>query len=308
MRVVFFGTPDFAVPSLSALVDAGFDVPLAVTQPDRPFGRSGRPRPSPVAEAARERGIPTETPERLRGNDAFFERLAAARPDAIAVVAYGRLLPEAVLQLPPLGCVNLHASLLPKYRGASPISAAILAGDRETGVVTMKIVSELDAGPLYLERRIGITDREDAASLSERLAREGAQLLVETLRGLGAGTISPRPQGGEPTFTRPLTREHGRVDWGKTASEIERRLRAFAPWPGLHTFLDGERIKLLDLDVAADGDRAKGPGAIWLDGEGAKVAAGDGTAVRLLSVQRAGRKPVSGAELVRQISPHARFD
>ena len=308
MRVVFFGTPQFAVRSLAALVDGGFDVPLVVTQPDRPVGRSGRPRPSPVAEAARERGIPTETPERLRGNDAFFERLAAARPDAIAVVAYGRLLPEAVLQLPPLGCVNLHASLLPKYRGASPISAAILAGDQETGVVTMKIVSELDAGPLYLERRIGITDREDAASLSERLAREGAQLLVETLRGLGAGTISPRPQGGEPTFTRPLTREHGRVDWGKTASEIERRLRAFAPWPGLHTFLDGERIKLLDLDVAADGDRAKGPGAIWSDGEGAKVAAGDGTAVRLLSVQRAGRKPVSGAELVRQISPHARFD
>jgi methionyl-tRNA formyltransferase len=131
---------------------------------------------------------------------------------------------------------------------------------------------------------------------------------VETLSALGAGTISPRPQKGEPTFTRPLTRDHGRVDWGETASEIERRLRAFAPWPGLHTFLDGERIKLLDLDVAADGDPARGPGAIWSDGEGAKVAAGDGTAVRLLSVQRAGRRPVSGAELVRQIPPNARFE
>ena len=308
MRVVFFGTPAFAVPSLSALVEAGFDVPLAVTQPDRPVGRSGRPRPSSVAEAAGERGIPIETPERLRGNDPFLERLAAARPDAIAVVAYGKLLPDAVLDLPPLGCVNVHASLLPKYRGASPISAAILAGDRETGVVTMKIVSELDAGPLYLERRIGITDREDAASLSKRLAREGAELLVETLSALGAGTISPRPQRGEPTFTRPLTRDHGRVDWGETALEIERRLRAFAHWPGLHTFLDGERIKLLDLDVAAAGDPARGPGAIWSDGEGAKVAAGDGTAVRLLSAQRAGRRPVSGAELVRQIPPNARFE
>jgi methionyl-tRNA formyltransferase len=306
MRVVFFGTPQFAVPSLSALAGAGFEVPLVVTQPDRPVGRSGRPRPSPVAEVARERGIATEKPERL-GNDPFFERLSAAHPDAIAVVAYGKLLPAAVLELPRLGCVNVHASLLPKYRGASPISAAILAGDRETGVVTMRIVPELDAGPVYLERRTAIAERDDAASLSERLAREGADLLVETLRGLEAGTISARAQRGEPTFTRPLTREHGRVDWGKTALEIERRLRAFTPFPGLHTFLDEERIKLLDLDVAGNAGPEKEPGAIWSDGEGAKVAAGGGTAVRLLSAQRAGRKPVSGAELVRQISPHSHF-
>lgn len=308
MRVVFFGTPAFAVPSLSALIDAGIEVPLVVTRPDRPVGRSGRPRPSPVAEVSGERGIPVERPERLRGNDPFFERLAAARPDAIAVVAYGKLLPDALLELPRLGCVNVHASLLPKYRGASPIAAAILAGDRETGVVTMRIVPELDAGPVYLERRIGIADRDDAASLSERLAREGAELLVETLRGLEAGRISARPQRGEPTFTRPLTREHGRIDWGKTASEIERRLRAFAPWPGLHTFLEGERIKLLDLDVAGHADPSKKPGAIWSDGEDVKVAAGGGTAVRLLSAQRAGRKPVSGAELIRRISPHTHFD
>jgi methionyl-tRNA formyltransferase len=308
MRVVFFGTPAFAVPSLSALLDAGIEVPLVVTQPDRPVGRSGRPRRSPVAEVASGRGIPTEKPERLRGNDLFFERLGAARPDAVAVVAYGKLLPDAILELPRLGCVNVHASLLPKYRGASPISAAILAGDRETGVVTMKIVPELDAGPVYLERRIAIADRDDAASLSQRLSREGAELLVETLRGLEAERISARSQRGEPTFTRPLTREHGRVDWGKTASKIERQLRAFAPWPGLHTILDGERIKLLDLDVAGNADLAKEPGAIWSDGEGVKVAAGGGTAVRLLSAQRAGRKPVTGAELVRQISPHAHFD
>jgi methionyl-tRNA formyltransferase len=307
MRVVFFGTPGFAVPALDALIDAGFDVPLVVTQPDRPVGRSGRPRPSPVAELAEARGIRIERPERLRGNGSFFERLAAARPDAIAVVAYGKLLPDAVLELPPFGCVNVHASLLPKYRGASPISAAILAGDRETGVVTMRIVPELDAGPVYLERRVGIADRDDAASLSGRLAREGANLLVETLRGLEAGTISARPQRGEPTFTRPLAREHGRVDWSQPAAEIERRLRAFSPWPGLHTFLDGERIKLLDLDVAGHADPSKEPGAIWSDGDDVKVAAGGGTAVQLLSVQRAGRKPVPGAELVRQISPSARF-
>jgi methionyl-tRNA formyltransferase len=309
MRVVFFGTPAFAVPSLSALLDAGFDVPLVVTQPDRPVGRSGRPRPSPVAEVARARGIPTETPERLRGNDPFFERLAAARPDAIAVVAYGKLLPDAILELPRLGCVNVHASLLPKYRGASPISAAILAGDRETGVVTMRIVPELDAGPVYLERRIGIGDRDDAASLSEGLARQGADLLVETLRGLEAGAVSARPQRGEPTFTRPLTREHGRVDWGKTASEIERRLRAFAPWPGLHSVLNGKRVKLLDVEVARGGDPGIEPGTLHVEGGEATVAAGDATALVLKRVQREGRKPTTGVELLRGLpSRTARFD
>src|SRR6266498_4658866 len=149
MRVVFFGTPRFAVPSLEALIGARFEVSLVVTQPDRPVGRSGEPRPSPVAGVASEKGIPIEKPERLRGNEPFFQRLAAARPDAIAIVAYGKILPGEILNLPPLGCVNVHASLLPRHRGASPISSALLAGDRETGVVTMRIVPELDAGPLY---------------------------------------------------------------------------------------------------------------------------------------------------------------
>lgn len=309
MRVVFFGTPAFAVPSLSALAGAGFDVPLVVTQPDRPVGRSGRPRPSPVAGAARELGIPIETPERLRGNDPFFGRLAAARPDAIAVVAYGKLLPDSILELPSLACVNVHASLLPKYRGASPINAAILAGDGETGVVTMKIVRELDAGPVYLERRIGISDRDDAASLSERLSRAGAELLVETLRRLDGGTLSPRPQEGESTFTHPLTREHGRVDWQQTAAEIERSLRAYRPWPGLHSALNGERVKLLDLDVSRAADAGADPGTVRDIGGEATVAAGKGTALVLKRVQREGRKPTTGIEFLRALpSRTARFD
>ena len=309
MRVVFLGTPRFSVPSLEALIDSGFEVPLVVTQPDRPVGRSGRPRPSPVADAARERGIPVETPERLRANDAFFERLAGARPDAIAVVAYGKLLPGAILDLPRFGCVNVHASLLPKYRGASPISAAILAGDRETGVVTMKIVPELDAGPVYLERRTGIAQRDDTASLSERLAREGAELLVETLRGLEAGTLSARPQHGEPSFTRPLTRELGRVDWGQTAPEIERRLRAYTPWPGLHSSINGERVKLLEVAVAGGGDPGAAPGTIRDAGGEATVAAGDGTALVLKKVQREGRKATTGSEFLRGLPARpARFD
>ncbi len=213
MRIIFFGTPRFAMPSLQAIVDAGFVVPLVVTQPDRPVGRSGRPRPSAVAEVSRERGIPIERPERLRRDEPFRERLAAARPDAIAVVAYGKLLPDEILDLPPLGCLNVHASLLPRHRGASPIAAAILAGDRETGVVTMRIVPELDAGPLYLERKVSIGEREDAESLSGRLARVGAELLVETLRALEEGSLVPRPQAGEATFTRSIRREDARVDW-----------------------------------------------------------------------------------------------
>lgn len=301
MRVVFFGTPTFAVPSLEALLDAGFEVPLVVSQPDRPVGRSSQPRPSPVAEVGVTRRIPVEKPERLRGNAAFLERLAEARPDAIAVVAYGRILPAPILELPPLGCVNVHASLLPRHRGASPVQAAILAGDAETGVVTMRIVAELDAGPLYLERRAAIGPREDAASLSGRLAREGAELLVETLRGLEAGTLEPRPQVGEPTFAPTIRREDARVDWKESAAAIDRRLRAYTPWPGLYAVLGGERIKLLELEPAGMILSAREPGMIWEEWGKPMVVAGGRTALVLKTVQRAGRLPVSGDEFLRGI-------
>jgi len=309
MRVVFFGTPQFAVSSLSALIESGFDVPLVVTQPDRPLGRSGRPRPSPVAEVAAARGIPVEKPPKLRGNTAFLESLRGARPDAIAVVAYGKLLSTEILELPPKGCVNVHASLLPRHRGASPVQAAILAGDRETGVATMKIVAELDAGPVYLAQKVAIGDREDAASLSDRLARLGADLLVETLSGLASGALAPRPQTGEPTFSRPLTRDDARVDWSRPAAEIERRLRAFTPWPGLYAILAGERVKLIELEAAATGDREWEPGTLRDEGGWPVVAAGQRSALVLKKVQRAGRKPVTGREFLEGLQPRpARFD
>jgi methionyl-tRNA formyltransferase len=301
MRVVFFGTPRFATPSLAALLESGFEIPLVVTQPDRPVGRSGDPRPSPVAEVAAAHAIAVEKPGKLRGNTAFFECLAGSRPDAIAVVAYGKLLPSEVLELPPLGCVNVHASLLPRHRGASPVAAAILAGDRETGVVTMKIVPELDSGPLYLERRVTIGPREDAASLSGRLAREGAELLVATLRGLEEGSLAPRPQVGEPTFARLIRREDARVDWNESATGIERRLRAFTPWPGLYAVLGGERVKLLELEPAGMILSAREPGMIWEEWGKPMVVAGGGTALILKTVQRAGRRPVSGSEFLRGI-------
>lgn len=309
MRIVFFGTPRFAVPSLSALIESGFDVPLVVTQPDRPVGRSGRPRPSPVAELAAARGIPVEKPQKLRGNAVFFDRLRDLRPDAIAVVAYGKLLPADVLDLPPKGCVNVHGSLLPRHRGASPVQSAILAGDRETGVVTMKIVRELDAGPIYLARNVEIGVREDAASLSDRLARLGAELLVETLRGVAAGSLGPHPQIGESTFTRPLTRDDARVDWGRTAVEIDRRLRAFTPWPGLFAFVAGERVKLIDLEPGPTIEPAPEPGSIREEGGLPLVAAGEGTTLVLKRAQREGRKPVTGREWLDGLQPRpSRFD
>jgi methionyl-tRNA formyltransferase len=309
MRVVFFGTPRFAVPSLTALIEGGFVVPLAVTQPDRPVGRSGRPRPSPVAELAAARGISVEKPTRLRGNAEFLETLRGLRPDALAVVAYGKILPAPILELPPMGCVNVHASLLPRHRGASPVAAAILAGDSETGVATMKIVEELDAGPVYLVRKVAIGGREDAASLSDRLARLGADLLVETLRGISSGALSPRPQVGEPTISRPLTRDDGRVDWSRPASEIERQLRAFTPWPGLHAVLGGERVKLLELEAAPTGEPAGEPGTLRDQGGWPIVAAGQGSALVLRKVQRAGGKPVTGREFLAGLKPRpTRFE
>ena len=307
MRVVFFGTPRFAVPSLAALGES-FEVPLVVTQPDRPVGRSGRPRPSPVGELATARGIPVEKPSKLRGNSTFLEALRTARPDALAVVAYGKILPAEILELPPLGCVNVHASLLPRYRGASPISAAILAGDSETGVATMRIVPELDAGPVYLVRKVSIGGAEDAASLSDRLAVIGSELLVETLAGIAAGELLPRPQAGEPTFTRPLTRDDARVDWRRPAAEIARRLRAFTPWPGIHALLLGERVKLLDVEAIAKPGPGE-PGTIRDEGGWPVVAAGEGSALLLRKVQRAGRKPVTGREFLAGTTPRpSRFD
>jgi methionyl-tRNA formyltransferase len=305
MRAVFFGTPEFAVPSLAAMLDAGVQVPLVVTQPDRPAGRHATPRPSPVAQLAESRGIAVAKPGRLRDNVEILERVRQIAPDAGVVVAYGMLLPSALLELPRLSFINVHASLLPRYRGASPVQAAILAGDSETGVVTMRIVEELDAGPIYLERRVPIGESEDAGSLSRRLAAAGAHVLIETLRGLEAGTLQARPQAGEPSFCRTIRREQGEVNWAIPAAALERRLRAYTPWPGLHTFLGKERIKIVRAGIAAG--RREPPGSFWIEEGRLLAAAGEGTTLELRVLQRAGRKPVSGSEFARAVKLPGRF-
>ena len=304
MRLIFFGTPEFAVPSLEALLAEGHEVALVVTQPDRPAGRHGAPVPSAVARAAETAGLPVAKPERLRGDAAFLGRIRSLAPDAGVVVAYGRILPQELLDAPRLGFVNVHASLLPRHRGAAPVQAALLAGDTETGVVTMRVIPELDAGPLYLVRRVAIRPADDAGTLSHRLAREGSELLAETLRGVERGALPPVPQRGEPTWSRPLSRADGEVDWSLPAAEIVRRLRAFTPWPGLFTFLEGERVKLLAAEERAErpGDSARPAGELDRAGDAAVVAAGGGSALAVKRVQREGRTPISGAEFLRGVA------
>ena len=305
LAAAFFGTPEFAVPSLAALLDAGIRVPLVVTQPDRPVGRHAELRPSAVAAFAAERGLAVEKPERIRENAALRERLRIASVDAVAVVAYGRIFPADLLALPRLGCVNVHASLLPRHRGASPVQAALLAGDRETGVATMRMEEQLDAGPIYLERRTPIGERETAGELSARLAAMGGALLAETLTRLAAGGLAPWPQEGVPTFCRPIRREDGAVDWSRPAAELERRLRAFTPWPGLFTFFEGDRVKI--VAAREGGGSAAAPGEVRLDGGELVASAGGGSTLVLERLQRAGRRPVSGAEFARSAELPGRF-
>ncbi len=245
-RLVLFGTPEFAVPTLDALV-AGGSPPLAVvTQPARPAGRGRRVEEPPLARRARELGLPLLQPERVRAED-FLAALAALRPEIAVVVAFGQIFPRALLELPaPHGCINLHASLLPRWRGAAPIQAAIAAGDRTTGVSTMRMEQGLDSGPVLLQEAVGIGAEETAGELSARLAARGADLVLRTLVGLAEGTLTAIPQrDDEATYAPRLTRESGRADWSLPAPTLYDRLRAFTPWPGVWATLREQPVKLV---------------------------------------------------------------
>jgi methionyl-tRNA formyltransferase len=304
--LVFFGTPEFAVPTLRALADTVDLRPaLVVSQPSRPAGRGGRLAEPPVVVAARDLGLPFEQVEKVR-EPLFLERLRALSPEVAVVVAFGQIFPRALLELPRRGCVNLHASLLPRWRGAAPIQAAIRAGDPETGVDTMRMEAGLDTGPVLLERRTPIGAGETAPELAARLALLGAGLMVETLRGLAADGLSPRPQDAEgATYAPKVTRESARVDWAMPAVEIERAARAFQPWPAIELPFAGEPVKLLRVR-AVDGSVVEGgPVVIEVGREELVVAAGDGRALAIARAQRAGRSPVTGGELARALGLRA---
>ena len=295
MRAIFIGTPEFAVPSL-ALMAQHHAVVEVVTQPDRPAGRGRRLTPSPVKQKAEELALPVFQPERIRDDDAF-ERLANHAPDVIAVVGYGQMIPKRIRELSPHGCVNVHSSLLPKYRGAAPVNWALVNGETRTGVTTMRISRQMDAGDILLTRTVEIRPTERASELNRRLAPLGADLLAETLRRLQAGTVRPIPQDHEAaTFAPLIRREDGLVDWSLSATAIHNRLRGFDPWPGIYSFFRGKRLRIREAYVADEGGLA--PGSISLREKQLSVGCGKGRLV-LEEVQLEGRKPAGALDFAR---------
>jgi methionyl-tRNA formyltransferase len=299
LRIAFLGTADFAVPSLAACLAAGCDVAAVVTQPERP-GDRGRPAPRPVGELARERGLPLLQPPRIREPAATAELLDLGL-DALVVAAYGQILPAALLEGPRLGGVNVHGSLLPRWRGASPVAAAILAGDAETGVSIMRMDAGMDTGPVYAMRATPIAAADTAPELTGRLAAMGADLLVEVLAGLEAGTVTAAPQDAAAATLAPrLRREDGRVDWSEmSATEVDRRVRGLDPWPGVTAPLGGAEVRLLAGEPLSRGDDAGPPGTVLrTDRALAEVATRDGV-YAVWRVQPAGRRPMDAAAYLR---------
>lgn len=244
-RIVFFGTPEFAVPTLEALVEADRPPMAVVTRPSRSAGRGQKVKEPPVAEAAREHGIEVLQPERVADED-FIERLRALEPDLFVVVAFGQIFPEELLEVPKLGAINLHASLLPKYRGASPIQSAVAAGEKKTGVTTMLMEEELDSGPILLQEETAIRRAETAGELSERLSRIGADLVVETLEQLRTGQLKQRKQREESaSYATKFSKDDGRMNWALEAEELYNRMRALDPWPGMTANFKGRPVKIL---------------------------------------------------------------
>jgi methionyl-tRNA formyltransferase len=295
VRILFLGSGSFAVPSLEALLDAGHDVAALVTQPDREKGRGQALAPPPTKPVAERRGLAVLQPRRVREPEAQ-EALRRLAPELSVVVAFGQILPRSVIDIAPRGTVNVHASLLPKLRGAAPIQRAIANGETETGVTTMLIDESLDTGPTLLSRSTTIGTEETAAELEPRLARMGAQLLLETVRGLAEGTVVPIPQDHSRATVAPLLKkEDGRIDWSLAAARVASRARGFHPWPGAFTFHEGRLVKVLRAREATAG-AATQPGTITAVGpDGVTVACGGGTSVRLVEVQPESRRAMPAA-------------
>lgn len=293
-RVVFMGSPGFAVPSLRALVEAGYDVRLAVSQPDRPAGRGGKLQAPPVKRAALELGIRTLQPETLR-DEAVQEALRAAGADVFVVAAYGKILPQAVLDIPKRGCVNVHASLLPRWRGASPISAAILHGDEVTGVSIMELVRKMDAGPVISRVALPIGPRETTGELEPRLAEAGAAELVRVLPGWLSGAISPEPQDeAQATYCHTLKKEDGWLHREMTVTEAERAVRAYSPWPGAFVMDGDQRLSIWAAGIAQE-PPAELPGALRLVEKAPAIAFRDGW-LKLEEVQKPGGKRLTSQQ------------
>ena len=304
LKLVFCGTPQFAVPTLESLLKAGHNVALVVSQPDRPVGRDHQLTAPPVKQTALAAGLKVTQPEKIRNNSEFRAQLEAMKPDAIVVVAYGRIIPPWMLALPRLGCINLHGSLLPKYRGAAPIQWAIAMGDAFTGNTTMLLEEGLDTGPILLQQMIEIGSHQTAADLFPVLADAGAPLVMETLDGLARGTVHPEQQNHEgATFAPLLDRKDGRMDFAaRTATEIYNRWRGFQPWPGAFTTLQDKKLivhRLAVNEAAAAPAKSAEPGQIAIENQRLFVACAANTWIELLEVQLEGKKRITAAEFLR---------
>ena len=301
MKLVFCGTPAFAVPTLKLALRAGYDVPLVVTQPDRPVGRDQVLTPPPVKTAAMEAGIRVTQPEKIKNNAEFRAELEAIAPDAILVVAYGRIIPKWMLDLPRLGNLNLHGSLLPKYRGAAPVQWAIANGEGSTGASTMRLDEGLDTGDILLQRQMALAPSMTAVDVFPLLAEMGADLMMETLRGLDAGTITPEKQDESKATLAPiLTRDDGRMDFARPAMTLFNRWRGFQPWPGAWTMLGGKKLavhRMLPTEV--HGALSRPPGELLVEQGTMFVACGDGTWLELVEVQPEGTRRMTAGEFLR---------
>ncbi len=303
LRVAFAGTPEFALPAFHALVQSRHTLVGVLTQPDRPKGRGRQLAASPIKLAAQARGVPVSQPVSLK-TEADRADLVAWKPDVLVVVAYGLILPRAVLDLPRLGCLNIHASLLPRWRGAAPIQRAILAGDTETGVSIMKMEAGLDTGPVFLERRLTIGPDETGGSLHDRLAAEGGPAVLQVIDELEANRARSVPQSEQGvTYAAKIEKSEAVIDWSTDAAEVGRKVRAFNPWPIAETLLDGEQLRIYRARVLDDGlrDLSARPGAILdVRGDSIVVACGRGR-LALVEVQRPGRRPVAARDLINTV-------
>ena len=310
MKLVFCGTPEFAVPTLRAVLDAGHEVALVLTQPDKPVGRRQEIQMPAVKLFALSRGLRVEQPERIKNNEALRTLLQALQPEAILVVAYGRIIPQWMLDLPRFGNINLHGSLLPRYRGAAPIQWAIANGERETGVTTMRLDAGLDTGGVLMERVVPLRADDTAVEMYPKLAAIGAGVMLETLRGLEDGTLDARAQDDEKATLAPiLTRDDGRLDLARTAAETFDRWRGFSPWPGCFGEFRGKRFLLLSVRPA-ESDLPDGlePGVLLLHGGALLMGTAQNTALRLDEVQLEGKARMSGVVFYKdfQVKPGER--
>ena len=299
MRVVFMGTPAFAAASLSALFAAGFGIPGVFTQPDKPRDRGMKASASPVKELAEARGVPVFQPEKLRDGTALA-CLRELRPDVLAVVAYGRILPDEILAVPPLGCVNVHGSLLPKYRGAAPIQRAVLAGERFTGVTTMYLAHDMDAGDIIYQEQTEIGEFETSGALFDRLAGLGAALLVRTLRNIEAGTAPRTPQdAGAATFAPPLDRSLSPIDWNTSPRAVVKHICGLSPWPGATARVGDAEVRVWAAEYTGE-HTGKAPGSIVSAGKGGiEFACAGGETLRVTELQAPGGRRMAAADWLR---------